>query len=478
MRRSFTLANRSHDHLRVLFFFLLSCCISLSSTSQTKTQTFDEEWQELGRRLECVMTGAAQSISNNNDISCHREYDFISNTIAWEWENIDDQALTGSWIRAAVFANESDADEWWKDQNLHRYVYDNSIEAAKFNISHAWQIHMDSYPDEIEYNDTIILSGIVEDLAPPYQLFNEQISFYLHTIMTTWVYDCSETPGSFSTSFIAPSKEIAGNMPNVKIDILLYPCYFHGGNASIQVTIPFANFIPDPDEVFSNAKSIGGNGADKGVDLVIDPPYEFMEDPNITTGYEIGDFTEEIEFDGLDLEAPFNSALFLTKLEMDENDNMIAVWGEVIGSTGYTETLATSVTPRTVQDRGVSVMSISGGAIKLGDVTVPRSEGEAFVVVASYDKDGNLLSNTVSDKLSPGQARHNANELVIDDYGSSLILGDFYEDILFHDSGVPGAKTGNNSGDWKGNGDGNIYSQDLFLVKHDLNGNLLWGFYC
>ena len=163
---------------------------------------------------------------------------------------------------------------------------------------------------------------------------------------------------------------------------------------------------------------------------------------------------------------------------MDENDNMIAVWGEVIGSTGYTETLATSVTPRTVQDRGVSVMSISGGAIKLGDVTVPRSEGEAFVVVASYDKDGNLLSNTVSDKLSPGQARHNANELVIDDYGSSLILGDFYEDILFHDSGVPGAKTGNNSGDWKGNGDGNIYSQDLFLVKHDLNGNLLWGFYC
>lgn len=652
MKRSCIIANRTHGHLRILFFFPLLCCLSFTSSSQTKTQTFDEEWQELGRRLECVMTGAAQRISNNYSLSCHRDYDFASNAIGWEWSSYNDEGTEySSWIRAAVFANESDANAWWEDRSLHLYHYDNSIEAAKFwdykrlvsfqgnvavvkvrgfdadgyrvegtywwkkgrfvfqaglvarnteaeliqalendhdkiftetsscnlfnaisldvhhfdfdvedntvfykcnsiksfqahamnesgekvnlnddvtvkyfhdnielesvqetvdlgdldiylpwveealenvsvqisylditsesakfNIRHTWQIHMDSYPDEIEYNETIILSGIVEDLVPPFQLFNEEILFVLRSVWTRWEYDCSETPGSFSTSFTAPSKEIAGNQPNAVIDLTLYPCYLNSSEANIQVTIPYANFIPDPDEGFSNAKSFGGTGADKGIDILINPPYEFLEDPNITTGYAIGDFTEVIEFDDLDLEAPFNSALYLTKLEMDENDNMVAVWGEVIGSTGYTETLAKSVTPRTVQDRGVSVLSISGGAIKLGDVTVPRSEGGAFVVVASLDKYGRVLSSTVSNKLSPGQARHNANELVIDDYGSTLILGDFYEDILFHKSGEPGTKTGNNSGDWKGNGDGNMYSQDLFLVKYDENGNLLWGF--
>ncbi|MEA1878496.1 MAG: T9SS type A sorting domain-containing protein [Bacteroidota bacterium] len=332
-----------------------------------------------------------------------------------------------------------------------------------FEMKLSWKFRFTDYPqNKVKYGDQVTISGIVENLEGSLSEYDGSVEFWDNTF---YGYNSTEQGSSISFQYYVPLKaNLADRYITIGATIPCCPTTIESAGTTL-ITI----FIDDPtsDTGFGNATSVGGPGMDSGIDMVFDP-----DDPS--TGYTIGEFSGDIEFDDLNLDNPSYSALYLAKLGIDENGNMTAVWADVISTDGP-EIKAKKVIMKQKTERVSSFLFIGGGTITIHDEEFVMPNG-GYVGAVTYDKEGNPTSKVFSEKTGSQTARHNGEDMVEDEEGAKLILGDFYEDILFPGSGVPGMKNENNSGNWLGQGDGNIYSQDLFLVKYDENGNLLWGF--
>jgi hypothetical protein len=192
------------------------------------------------------------------------------------------------------------------------------------------------------------------------------------------------------------------------------------------------------------AKSVGGMGLDEANSVTVDA---------LGNIYLAGTFRgRTITFDSITLtniDSSNTTDIFLAKFATNGN----VIWAKSVGGTGLDQ--ANSVAVDALGNVNM-VGYFKGDTISFDTTTFSTTLNTYGLFLVKYDANGNVLWAKSAD--GEGQA----NSVTVDASGNIYLAGDFSSAILTFDS-INLTNT---------NGSGN--SGDIFLVKYDTSGNILW----
>jgi len=167
--------------------------------------------------------------------------------------------------------------------------------------------------------------------------------------------------------------------------------------------------------------------------------------------YITGDFTDQITFGNITLNDSGDGDIFIAKYDSEGN----VIWAKSAGGgcIEYSDCI-------TIDASGNIYITgcYSSRTITFGNITLINPIGGSNIFIVKYDFEGNVLWA----KNSEGTLNDYAIGIAIDIVGNAYITGYFYSSTI-----VFGNTTLTNAG-------GNNESPDIFIVKYDPNGNMLW----
>jgi hypothetical protein len=195
------------------------------------------------------------------------------------------------------------------------------------------------------------------------------------------------------------------------------------------------------------AKSMGGNGFDRGESITID------SQNNV---YTLGYFTQTVDFNPgsgtFEVTAQGEADIFLTKFDASGN----FVWAKTIGSSDseYPDTLVLDASGNLlITGYFETDLDFDPGA----GTQILTSAGNLDAFILKLDADGNYLWA----KSFGSNGRDRGQGIAVDNSGNVVTIGYFNNTVDFD----PGAGTAELT---------SFGDEDIFIVKLDANGNYLW----
>jgi len=347
-----------------------------------------------------------------------------------------------------------------------RLQYNDAVsESVEFNLRQAWDIYLVDPPSKISFEEEVELTGKLDRFMPG-DAEDIAILFSETSELGYFSEDYKEigTATTFKNTYTAPSKEDAEGHTGVQLYIRINLC---GGR-----TTNYSKFIHFSDggsnnQGFNNATSHGNASPGQGISIVLDP-----EEPS--TGYQFGSFAGDLDIDNhtLDLSLLYHG-VYVQKIDLDPTGQISTEWAKKLTNYDSFQIKGNKIIPLTTQETGIVALMTDKGSVTIGDHTVTRGQG-GHIIQASINSEGEVEDLIVSENLNNDDiAQHEAGDIVADSEGNTIVTGSFKDNIAFSGSEIP--RPGALKSSWSSDGDNDPNSFDIFLVKHDANGNLLWG---